>query len=34
MRKEYYRSFGWDEDGIPSEAILKKLSVISIVNSL
>jgi aldehyde:ferredoxin oxidoreductase len=31
MRKLYYRSFGWDEDGIPTAETLKELSVLKIV---
>ena len=31
MRREYYRSFGWDENGAPKRETLKKLSVLNIV---
>ena len=33
MRREYYKSFGWDENGIPNQEILKKLSLLKIVNN-
>jgi aldehyde:ferredoxin oxidoreductase len=32
MRKEYYRLFGWDENGVPSQEILRKLSIQLIVD--
>jgi aldehyde:ferredoxin oxidoreductase len=34
MRREYYRSFGWDENGIPKRETLKKLSLLNIVEKL
>jgi len=34
MRREYYKSFGWDENGIPDQEILKKLSILKIVKNL
>jgi aldehyde:ferredoxin oxidoreductase len=32
MRAEYYRSFGWDQDGVPTDETLKKLSIFNIVH--
>ena len=32
MRKEYYKSFGWDEDGIPLKKTLSRLSISEFVN--
>lgn len=32
MRKEYYKSFGWDENGVPNREILRKLSIHTIIN--
>jgi len=34
MRKEYYQSFGWDENGNPETGSLKRLSILDIVNTL
>jgi aldehyde:ferredoxin oxidoreductase len=32
MRKEYYKSFGWDENGVPNQETLRKLSIQPIVD--
>lgn len=32
MRKEYYKSFGWDENGIPGQEILNRLLILNIVS--
>ncbi|MCP4719826.1 MAG: hypothetical protein GY860_10260 [Desulfobacteraceae bacterium] len=34
MRKEYYKSFGWDNNGIPNEKTLKNLSISDFVNGV
>ena len=32
MRAEYYRSFGWDQDCVPTNETLKKLSIFNLVH--